>query len=87
MARYFFETETGNLLVRDDEGLELVDDNAARTAAIVALPDIAKDVTPIGDRRAFTLRVLNEDRVLIYKSTVTFEGEWAATRDAPSPAR
>ncbi len=87
MAKYFFETEAGNLLVRDDEGLELVDDNAARTAAIVALPDIAKDMTPVDDRRVFTLRVLNEDRVLIYKSTVTFEGGWTANGDRSAQAR
>ena len=87
MAKYFFETEAGDVLVRDDEGLELVDDNAARTAAIVALPDIAKDMTPVGDRRVFTLRVLNEDRVLIYKSTVTFEGGWAASCDRSAQAR
>ena len=87
MAKYFFETETENLLVPDDEGSELADDNAARAAAIIALPDIAKDMMPIADRRAFTLRVLNEDRVLIYKSTVTFDGGWAVDRDKPTLVR
>ena len=76
MARYFFETEAEDVLVPDDEGSELVDDDAARAAAIGALPDIAKDMMPIGDRRVFTIRVLNEHRVLIYKSTMTFEGGW-----------
>ena len=87
MAKYFFETETENLFVPDDEGSELSDDAAARAAAIVALPDIAKDMTPEGDRRVLTIRVLNEDRELIYKSTLTFDGGWTVSGRASASLR
>ncbi len=87
MAKYYFETEFENVLVSDEEGLELVDDHAARAAALRALPDIAKDTIPIGDHRVFTIRVLNETRALVYQGTVIFEGDWVASGNKPTLVR
>jgi hypothetical protein len=43
MPRYFLDfTDTGELL-RDDEGMELVDLEAARMEALASLGEIAKD--------------------------------------------
>ncbi len=79
MARYFFETKVQNQFISDDEGCELANDEAARAAALFALPGIAGDMMPSENWNVLTMRVLNGDRVLIYQSTVTFEGGWTAS--------
>ena len=85
MARYFFETEDEDLIVPDDEGSDLADDDAARAAAITALPDIARDGGSISDKRVLTIRVLNERRELIYESTMTIAGGWTAGAGRSTP--
>ena len=48
---------------------------------------MARDKKPDGDRRTFTVRLLNQDRDLIYKGTMTFEGGWAASSANLAPLR
>jgi hypothetical protein len=43
MARYFFDTDDGDTFVEDDEGQDLPDAEAAREAALAALPGMARD--------------------------------------------
>ena len=45
---------------KDDTGLDMADRQAARLAAKDALPDIARDVLPDGDRREMAVRVRDE---------------------------
>ena len=87
MPRYFFETDDDDHSAFDDEGTELADDETARAQAISALPDMARDKMPDGDRRTFTVCLLNQDRDLIYKGTMTFEGGWAASSANIAPLR
>ena len=55
MPRYFLDfTDTGELL-RDDEGMELVDLEAARMEALASLGEIAKDQLRDGDHRDFII--------------------------------
>ena len=57
MPRYFLDfTDTGELL-RDDEGMELVDLEAARMEALASLGEIAKDQLRDGDRRDFIIDI------------------------------
>ena len=57
MPRSYFDTNDGDEQQRDDTGLDMADRQAARLAAIDALPDIARDVLPDGDRREMAIRV------------------------------
>ncbi len=76
MPRYFIDTDDDDSLVRDDEGQEFVDAHAARTAALAALPDMARDHIPDGDRRTFRVAVRTEDGTPIYSATMTLVGLW-----------
>ena len=66
MPRYFFETDDDERSAFDEEGSELADDKAARAMGISVLPDMARETMPDGDRRRFTVRVLDENHNLIY---------------------
>ena len=56
MPRYFIDTDDGRLRVQDDEGWEAPDAEAARDMALAALPEMAGDALPDGDRREFAVR-------------------------------
>lgn len=63
MPLYFIDTSDGDLAMRDEEGLVLADDQAARVAALAALPDMARDKMPDGDRHSPRLfATLPDDR-------------------------
>ena len=76
MPRYFFETDDGDVFDDDPEGLELADDAAARTAALQALPDMARDRIFEGDRRTFISTVRDEAGIIIYSAVMNLVGEW-----------
>ena len=80
MPRYFFDTNDGDQFADDDVGLELSDPEAARRAAITALPDMAYDKLPDGDRRDFSVRVRDEAGNTIYSASLTLNGEWHIQR-------
>ncbi|MGH1572676.1 DUF6894 family protein [Methylobacterium sp. P31] len=76
MPRYFIDTNNDDTFVEDDEGQDLPDAEAARKAALAALPDMARDKMPDGDRRTFCASVRDEAGTVIYKATLTLAGEW-----------
>lgn len=80
MPRYFFDTDNGELLVQDDEGIELPDAEAARTIGVAALSDMARDRLPNGDRRTFTVRVRDEQGAVLYSASLDMVGEWHVPR-------
>ena len=51
MPIYFFDADDGAVAVLDRNGLELDGIEAARAEAVRALPSIASDVMPDGDKR------------------------------------
>lgn len=61
MPQFFIDTSDGDHFIRDDTGLDLPDVDAARAAAISALPDMAREVLPDGDHRVFLAIVRSED--------------------------
>lgn len=63
MPRFYIDTTDGDLLVRDDVGLDYPDLHAATQAAVAALPDIAREELPDGDDRTFTAIVRDEGGV------------------------
>lgn len=48
----------------------------ARAAAIAALPDIARDVLPDGDRRDFVSSVRDEAGEVIFTATLSLVAQW-----------
>ncbi len=76
MPLYFFDTDNGDRHHRDDDGLELPDDAAARAMAQETLPDMAHDALPDGESRAFTVLVRTHDSTLLYSVSMTMAGQW-----------
>jgi hypothetical protein len=51
--------------------------NAARTAGLRCLPDMASDATPNGgDRRDFIVDIRDEDMRVIYTACMSLLGRW-----------
>ena len=53
MPRFFIDTSDQKRFVRDEIGIECKDVEAAKTAAVDALPDMARQELPDGDDRVF----------------------------------
>lgn len=79
MPHFFIDTDDGDLPHHDDEGLDLPDVQAARNAAMSALPDMARDKLPDSDRRTFSAIVRNEAGTVLYTATLSLVGEWQVT--------
>ncbi len=74
MARFFFSIHNGGIM-RDGEGAELPDVEAACAEAIRALPEIAADEIPRnGDQQHFAIVVRDEDGRAVYTATLTYLG-------------
>lgn len=76
MPRYYIDTDDGDFEDIDGEGYELPNAEAARKAAIDALPDMARQKLPDGDRRVFAAQVRDESGAIVYVATLTLVGEW-----------
>lgn len=76
MPRYFIDTNDDDVFVEDDEGQDFPNVEAAREVAQAALPDMARDKMPDGERRTFSACVRDEAGTVIYKATLTLTGEW-----------
>ena len=61
MPRFYIDTSDERAFHRDQQVMELPDVQAAKEAAVDALPDMARDVLPDGDHRMFLTIVRGED--------------------------
>lgn len=82
MPRYFFDTEDDSVLTRDDEGLELQGEKAARDEAIRALPELAKDQLPDGPQHSFWVKVRDESGAYIFQASLELKSGWLRGHDA-----
>ena len=80
MPLYFIDTDDGDRVHRDDTGHDLPDAEAARTATLDALPDMARDKMPDGDRRTIIATARDGDGSVVYTAKLTLEGGWGAMR-------
>lgn len=80
MPRFHIETFDGEVVL-DPEGQVLVDSAAARFAGLDALPDMARDQIPDGDRRDFVVDVRDDEGRLIYTATLSLVGRWVDRRE------
>jgi hypothetical protein len=71
MARYFFDVDDGFSHTIDDEGLECETLEAAKSAAVEALPEIAINVLPAGDSHHVAVRVQAEDGTAILTAVLS----------------
>jgi hypothetical protein len=60
MPRFYFDISDGSEIGRDDEGLEFPSLEAARSAALATLGEIARDELPDGDSRDFRISIRDE---------------------------
>ena len=73
MPLFYFDTITDQHRVRDQEGLELPDWEAARKEAIKVLPDIARDELPNnGNRRDIIADVRDETGRIVFTAHLSF---------------
>jgi hypothetical protein len=73
--RYFFDTDDGRGLVSDQQGQELSPEDARR-AAIVVLPELARDALPDGNEHVFTSLVRDERGRVVFRARLTLHAEW-----------
>ena len=78
MPRYFFDLYDGDTEAKDTEGLDFVDREAMRRAAIAELPDIARDVLPDGDEREFVVAVRSERGEVVFRAALVLRAGWVA---------
>lgn len=76
MPLYFIDTDNGDFHDHDDTGHDLADVEAARRAAIKALPEMARDKLPDGDKCLFSACVRDTDGTVLYTVELALTGEW-----------
>ena len=74
MPRYFFDTDDGTTRRDDDEGTELVDDQAARDEAVQAMAEMASEYLPRTSepQKNITMWVRNEAGDTILQLALSF---------------
>lgn len=82
MPTFFLDLYDDDHFTRDPLGLDIKDREAVRKEAISALPDMARDVLPDGDRRVFSVDVRTEAGEVIYTATLSLIGRWLNGLDA-----
>lgn len=80
MPRYYIDTDDGDERVIDEAGFDLSGPLEARTTAIDALPDMARQKIPDGDARTFSVSVRNAAGGVIYSADLVMTGTWHIPR-------
>ncbi|HEY1708935.1 MAG TPA: hypothetical protein VGG10_11775 [Rhizomicrobium sp.] len=73
---YYFDTDNDDRTSRDERGQDHADPESMRDAAIRALPDLARDDLPNGDRRVFTVKVRDESGRYVFQATLSLIATW-----------
>ena len=71
MPLFFIDTSDEQCFIRDEQGHEFDDVEAAKVAAVDALPDMARDVLPDGDTRQFLAIVRGSDGLSLLQASLT----------------
>ncbi|GJD66870.1 hypothetical protein MPEAHAMD_7069 [Methylobacterium frigidaeris] len=75
MPRYFLDFQDGALWLKDEEGQEYESLQAARDAAIAALPDIGREAPPADGKRDFVAIVRDEQGVELCTVRLNLDAE------------
>jgi NADPH-dependent ferric siderophore reductase len=76
MPRYYFDIHDGDHLSPDLEGLECSTPAMMRDEAICALPGIARDRLPDGDRQDFWVEVRDDTGRHVFRASLKLTSEW-----------
>ena len=76
MPRFYIDTGDQRYFVRDDVGCEFDDLEAAKDAALDALPDMARDELADRDGRTFLAVVRNACGRTLVQATMSFAVTW-----------
>lgn len=76
MPLYFFDTNDGDRDVKDLVGFQCKGPREAREQALRALPDMAKDVLPDGDRHEVSATVRDGGGKSIFKASLRLTADW-----------
>ena len=80
MPRFYIDTSDQQYFMRDLEGHDFEDIEAAKNAAVDALPDMARDDLPDGDSRTFIAVVRDETGRTLVQATMSFGVTWMMER-------
>ena len=86
MTLFFFDVDDGERRTLDDQGTEFPGLKEARDGAIRALPDVARDLLPDGDRRDFTVTIKDADGRALFRASLSFRAEWLGVEPMPDRA-
>jgi hypothetical protein len=76
LARFYIDTSDEQHFVRDDVGRLYDDVEAARSAAVDALPDMAREKLPDGDHHTFLALVRDEHGHTVMQAILTLSVVW-----------
>jgi hypothetical protein len=77
LPRYFFDLHDNGEVHKDDTGSEFANLDDVRAAAMLLLPDIAREGVPRdGDYRSLVVFVTDENERPIYSATLSCAGLW-----------
>ena len=76
MPRFYIDTSDQSRFVRDADGLEFDDVEAAMNAAAHGLVDMAHDALPGGESRTFIAIVRNEQGNTLVQTSMSFGVVW-----------
>lgn len=80
MPRYFFDAYDAGKLTRDEVGVDLPDDEAARKHAATLLPDIARQGLPDGEDHRFSCEARDKAGNVVYTAELHYRGEKCETQ-------
>jgi len=73
MAKYYFDTRDGDILVQDHEGLSFQDLPSVRVEAARILAELAIDLLPEGMQRTLAVEVRNEANTPILRCVLIYD--------------
>ena len=76
VPRFFIDTSDQARFIRDEDGIELQDVEAAMNAAADGLCDMARDALPGGESRTFIAIVRNEHGRTLVQTSMSFGVVW-----------
>ena len=76
MSKYYIHTDDGEASYQDSKPYNRTELQDARRAALSALPDMAFDKLPDGDRRTFIVTIEDEQGFVAYSATLDLIGQW-----------
>ncbi|MCB8835870.1 hypothetical protein [Aurantimonas sp. VKM B-3413] len=83
MPHYFFDIQDDHHCAYDDIGFDCDDVEAVRCHALAALPTLARDAGPDGDRQVISVLVRDAEGGRILKASLTLTVEWDETAGSP----